>query len=526
MSEQAYNDSILEGNIDVAPASTGLVLRPYQNNAVAFHTAAHRSMNTFQPGLGKTEVAIALGCDADLNKPTHTNLIVCPSFLMDMWFDRILKYRPKDRIVMASGTRKARQRALAINADWYIVNYEMLHARPPRKERVHKATGLPIKTLEQFKFNSSIDNVTFDEAHHLKSKDSKHAQAAYDLVHPNHIQVLMLTGTPIKREADDLYMPCHIMYPKVFRHQDGSPIFSYHGQYPYMGFDSYHEFVKDYCWNLPSPYGDSIFSAKRTPLQELMDRIAFYTSYEDAGIYRPEVEPSIIRVTMDPNHKTAYDAIASGSAYQDITFNSAMSVMHALRTVTCCPAKIKATCNTAESFDSALIFVEYLHSAKLLKEELDRRNEENLNQATGYGLLGRRAKPPKPHKTTRIITGEISKEERWNIIREQPDYIICTLRTGSEGIDDLTYIKSVIFFEETYTPLEIEQGIDRVRRAGNSTSKVNVYFIHAKNTIDEIVHAAQTKRGITAEYIVRKALERYKKLMRQDPDKYIQVANV
>lgn len=518
----------LDQELTTEPVPTTLALRPYQKSARDFLIRTHRGFCTFQPGLGKTEVGISTGLTDDLTSLAHVNLVVCPSFLTDMWFDRICKYRPKDRVVLASGTRKARQRALDLKADWYIVNYEMLHARPPRKERTHK-DGTPIRSLEQFRFNPLISNVIFDEAHHLKSTSSKHAQAAYDLVYKPEVQVVMLTGTPIKREADDLYMPLHILYPRFYQHMDPTtgqptPRIPYSHTFPSMYFDSYYEFVKNYCFTLPSSYHTDVFNARRTPLQNLMDNVAYFTSYADAGIYRPEVEPLVVRVTLDAKHKEAYDEIASSSCYGDITLNSAMAVMHCLRTVTCCPAKIKATVNIAEQFDSALIYVEYLHSAKLLKEELEARLVKEAAKPMAGGFIRSNRVESKP-KTVAVITGEVSKADRWRILADKPNYIISTLATGSEGIDNLTYMNAVLFFEETYTPLEIEQGIDRVRRAGNETNKVNVYFIHAKNTIDEIIHAVQDRRGVTAEYIIRKVLEKYKKLMRADPEKYIQSAN-
>jgi len=550
------------------PDNYPIPLRPYQEDGAAFLRMSKRAFCTYQPGLGKTETAIA-AClppeyqwtspdsvtrreyttyittdesdeaylahsskrkftkvyspntyrewrpvikDPITNEYRLAKVVICaPSYLTDMWFDRILEYIPTARVVLAQGTRQARERTLKLDADWYIINYEMLHARTftEAQQRARNLGQRKHKDSEPYPIPEA-DYYIFDESHHLKNHQGKQSQAAAELVHPympigepqttwRTPNVYLLSGTPIKREPDDLFMQLHIMYP----HTETNAL------HPDYYFRSYNDFVRYYCSYLPSPYGPVVMGAKGsanarktntlTPVERLMGDVAHYISYEEAGIYRPEVQPSTISITLDPDYQKAYDEIASMYAYKDLRMYSAIEVIHALRTVTACPAKVKAAVNLAEQFSrntdgkgGCMFFTHYVQSAKLLSQQ--------LTKATGI---------PTPFIAGSQVT---TRNERTNTLQSQPTYLVGTLGSLSQGVNNLTYMKAVVFFESSWTPDEIEQAIDRVRRFGNESEKIFVYYLLGRKTIDEQIHAVVGKRGITAEMIIRRTLQKWKRL--------------
>lgn len=497
--------------------NTLLTPRPYQWHGADFLQDSHRAFCTFQPGLGKTETAIIALLDETGTKWRPDCLpiaIVAPSHLTEMWFDRVLKYIPTARIALVSGTRKQRDKTLLLKdkIDVFVFNYEMLHARPSTKDtrrinsklsRAH-STRTQLTDEDYFKLMEEkrkaestvakpydfphFKSVVFDESHHLKNPDSKRAQAAAELVSSRDTQVYMLTGTPIKREPDDLYQQLHILSPHEgynLRTQETAV----------EKFSSYYDFVAKYCVSLPRPgFSNGIVHPRKTAIQSLMDRWAFFTSYEEADIYRPPITPDTHGITLDPKHLDAYNMVAIHYMYEDINFHSAMEVMHALRAITACPQKVATIVEEATSYPSAVIYTCYIQSAKLIAAGID--------EAQGL-----------PTGTTPVLSGEIPVAQRTLLLKDLIDrrvpYIVGTLGTISEG-HDLSYMKSVHFFEETWTPLEVEQAIDRVRRFGSTQTNVNVLYYHCHNTIDEIIHGVQDRRGITAEQIVRRLQEQWR----------------
>jgi len=449
-----------------------------------------------------------------------------------MWFERILKYLPNAKVVLVSGTRKQREKALTLKADWFIINYEMLHARPKTgakrraQARLARASSgdLQLTTDEYYDLveearvaSNSIPYefpppkvVIFDESHHLKSPDSRRAQAARDFVADPDILVYMLTGTPIKRDPDDLFMQLHILAP----HEHYNP------EQPYEYFSSYYDFVRKYCVSLPSPYGSRVVAPRKKPIEQLMERWAFYTSYEEADIYRPPLDPEgglNIEVRMNTKTQKMYNEIATYYALQDadIIMHSAMEVMHALRTVTACQEKIDAAVEFALDFPECVIYTAYVQSAHMIADAINRARGIDLPDA-----ITRAFQPRAPHvhsdrSPVTVITGDMPPGRRHELLEKHPHTIVGTLGTISEG-HDLSYMKAVAFFEETWTPLEIEQGIDRVRRAGSTQSKVFLRFFNVKNSIDSVIHAVQQRRGVTAELIVRRVLDQQRaKLAKQ-----------
>lgn len=472
------------------PDDFPIPLRPYQSEGVRFIDSINRGMLTYQPGLGKTEAAIAACIEYDPTtkqwRPPSPVIICAPSYLGDLWFDRILQYLPYARVVLASGARSTRERVLKLRADWYIINYEMLHKRTTQSQQRRTLNAQDTQrnraTRKPYDFPNAGTWI-FDESHHLKNPNGKQSQAAAEVTSDPNTRVIMLTGTPIKRDPDDLYMQLHILHP----HED------YNRIQPELYHPYYERFIKQYCIYLPNPYGGRVFGARRTPIENLMQSVAHHVSYEDAGIYRPEIQPTTIRITLDPRNREGYDEIERTYAYKDFRMYSAIEVMHALRIMTACPSKIKAVQNLAEQFESMIVFTTYVYSAKMLAEA--------LSQALG--------------KSVPYIAGtqETSPKDRQRILSSQPTHLVGTLGSISEGVD-LSYMKAVVFFEETWTPLEIEQATDRVRRFGNKASKINSYYLLGRNTIDETIHSVMSNRGMTAETIVRR---RFEQVRRQNP---------
>ena len=146
-------------------------------------------------GVGKTIQSLAI---AYLYRKDWPLLILCPSSLKWTWKDEIIKWldhlndSEDDIQVFMKGMDKFNPNALI-----YIMSYNL-------------ATKLS-KSIEARKFGVIIA----DEAHYLKSRDSKRSMALVPIIMKAK-RVLLLTGTPILARPNELYNLVRMLRPDIF----------------------------------------------------------------------------------------------------------------------------------------------------------------------------------------------------------------------------------------------------------------------------------------------------------------------
>ena len=98
-----------------------------------------------------------------------------------------------------------------------------------------------------------------------------------------------------------------------------------------------------------------------------------------------------------------------------------------------------------------------------------------------------------------MITGKTPVGERGEIVDKfQNDNNVKVFLGGtkSAGVGiTLTAASSVIFLDYSFNPADLLQAQDRAHRIGTKAKSINVYFLHAKGTIDEdlkeMIHVKQ-----------------------------------
>ncbi len=150
----------------------------------------------FEPGLGKTRTVLETlrKVYAKHGKIIPT-IIFCPPVAIPNWRNEILKYTKikEERIHMLDGTQLERIETMkAANPDSiFITNYEALLMKNLYEE---------MTTL----VNKNTTALILDEAHKVKSHDSKRTKAMIQLSRKCHYKYL-LTGTPILNELWDIW---------------------------------------------------------------------------------------------------------------------------------------------------------------------------------------------------------------------------------------------------------------------------------------------------------------------------------
>ena len=141
------------------------------------------------PGAGKTKRAL------DITAEDRLVIVICPASVIDTW----LKQTPQwsDRTAFAyRGTMRRRMLESALTSEHGLLamSYEMTHG--------FRAADLP----KNF-------TLIVDESHYVKNPRSQRSQAVRTFSHRAE-RVLLMTGTPTRKDLEDLYGQCNILYPK------------------------------------------------------------------------------------------------------------------------------------------------------------------------------------------------------------------------------------------------------------------------------------------------------------------------
>lgn len=457
-------------------------------------------------------------------------VIVAPSHLCNMWFRAIRRQYPNEHVAVATNDTKSNRFAvLEPGCRFYIVNYEMI--RPPKDPpaSAYEEVQMPFKSFSGNTYyltekrlradykppRTYIDAliqlnqicVIFDESHRLKSAKSKQAKACAEF--SKHIPYrFLLTATPIKREADDLWMQLHIIDPNTFTTDNSGITLS--------------RFVAEYCFYKTTPNGKVNIQLRDTYKRALWfnriesletqtyDSSQFMTghsnkkyktsfidpnlkgyilgrSYKDVGLYLPPVIPAVIPVQMDTMTRKIYDSLKATYRAQlemlgqTLTLDNYMQLLHGLRVITACPNKYAAVKELVEDNEGPFVmYTEYRPTGELLAKMFD----------------------------TPFISGSVPESEREQIIQDtlalgKP--VVGMGRVIGTGINALADARVIINFENDYTPGERTQRIGRVQRYSPNRptgEPVLLFDVLVTDSIDEHVYEVQHNRGKSIKDII------------------------
>jgi superfamily II DNA or RNA helicase len=437
-----------------------------------------RHILTDAPGSGKTYQSSEAA--RLLLTPNQACLVAAPAHLCKQWFEYLCEQYPDDNVVWLEGTRPQKLRDSQIAARWYILSIQSL--------RQHEFMDDLVSAMI---IQHHISVCIIDESHYVKNRDAVQSKVLRKLTRPDFVpHVILLTATPIMKEADDLYMQLRICDP--------------------ISFASFDRFLNQYCWFSYTSWGPQDISLKRGAVEALAQWMMGRT-YAQIGLELPPlIAPPPVVHNLGTDRRKAYDdlknywytVVTDESESGTIDANSAMELMHLLRRVTDGPDK-QADITTYLSDDPTptLIATSYRASARNLLAAIT-----------------------KAHPTLRVtvITGEVPATERAAKAKAPADVVIATIPSLSEGCD-LSHMNTVYFYEEDWAPGKHHQFLSRVRRhRDNSTGAVVidtdnhlhvdedpndkpvlVRYFHADRTIDQRIHAVRDHRAVNVKDLIK-----------------------
>ena len=400
-------------------------------------------------GLGKTIQTIAVL----LHKQKQgASLIVAPTSVMGNWSKEIKRFAPSLYTAVLNEMDSVQRADEVMNAgpgDVILSTYGIVCTEA--------------KMLKEKKWNV----ICLDEAHIIKNRETKTAQAIYEL---NGKMRIALTGTPLQNHLGELWSLFNFVNPGML--------------------GSYDSFRRRFV--LPIENGDK-------DMQELLRRIVlpFILRRTKKEVIKelPEKTEIQYRVDLSKEEMHAYEYIRIKAqeqleAEQKVSV-SVLAQITKLRQAACASSladqqldypssklsrMMELVNEINEGNNRVLIFSQFTSFLKMVKDRLDKDKMEYL-----------------------YLDGSTPMKERENLVRRfqegENGIFIISLKAGGLGLN-LTGANYVIHMDPWWNPAIEQQATDRAYRIGQD-QKVTVYHLIAAHTIEEkIVRLHKTKRDL------------------------------
>lgn len=401
----------------------------YQKQGIDYLVSKHGGMLLDEQGLGKTVQAL----EAVKQTQAQVLVIVCPAIMRGTWLHHVTNLMPSNIQVVIN------------SYEWYVKldNYKSL-----------------IKTITKKRVA-----VIVDESHYIKTPTSKRTKTVQALLSLDNIVFkVLLSGTPVTRDVDDLYTQLKVFYPDFCK-----SIFEYRKKY----MRCIHNFFGDQYKGFKNEYA-------RQEIIQYLKSCSVRRTKKSAGLQLP----SIIRepVYIDINKKVAKESLSildyatkiiNGTQdYDEYKTNLAEEASHI--------ASVRKALGVAK-VPQTLQYIEHLLQSGLTKLVVFGVHIDVVNLI--YESLKEKYKDIKTHR----IIGATTSTQREKIIEEfqtsdAPQIIVANMIACGVGVT-LTKSHTVVFAELDFTPANIMQAEARVHRI-TQEHIVNSIFMIANESLD------------------------------------------
>jgi len=413
-------------------------------------------------GLGKTIQALGY---FKFHSEALPVLFIVKSGIKFQWVKEILRWLGDEyvpQVISSSGD------LVIPNLRTYIISYDLLIPKTRTRSGKTINQGFDITKL------SDIKTVILDECQQIKNPEAVRTQQVRRIVKDK--KVIALSGTPWKNRGSEFFTVLNMMAPMKFTSYQGFirrwVDFYYRGQYIKQGgikqIAQFREYIKDI--------------AIRREIFEVMKEL-------------PDVNRTMHHCELDKLAQSTYDeevsefvrwynsTVIGGEEDSFENQTNMLAKIARMRHITGL-AKIPATVEFAKEFieetDRKLcIFVHHKDVGEILYNEIS-----------------------KEFSNIRVfkLTADLSSENRFKVQEDfnAVDKCIMIASTGAagEGIN-LQSCSDAILHERQWNPQNEDQAAPgRFRRIGSTASVINVTFMTAAGTVDEIIGGiVESKRG-------------------------------
>jgi SNF2 family DNA or RNA helicase len=431
-------------------------LEPYQVAGAMFLAGRSRASIFDEPGLGKTAQAIRA---RELTRETAPAIVICPAGVRQVWpYQFSLWGRTGAKVVKADSIFDLTtwQRG---KIDVLVMSYE-------------QATTWAPDIREDF-----FGPLIIDESHYLKNPEAKRTKAIVGdgTGHGGFANmashVWTLTGTPIKNDPADLWVPLRLARATDL---------------------TYTKFQKRFFKQVAGTFSVTN-TIRKEMLQELKDLIASMSlmrTFEDVGSQLPPIRLDVLPV--DGSSEAIIEAEQS-LAFADSTH---ISTLRALIAEAKAPNYAKLITEELKTgvIDKLVVMGQHRKAIDIVTTHLQ---QHGINAAS--------------------ITGATSERDRTAAVRSFQDepngvrVIVGNIQAAGTGLT-LTAACRLDMLESSWTPADNVQAIRRVRRKGQ-TRPTLARFVMLNDSFDQqvarvVVRKANTTVAITAKDNLQEAMPR------------------
>ena len=449
----------------------------YQKEDIKWLINNPNSLNLNMPGLGKTLELIYTAEELHKQKGIEHCLIICGiNTLKQNWkreiqthsnLDCIVigeKINKKGNITYSSVADRAEQLFQPIKEFFVIINIESIR------------DDLVLSAIKDSKNN--FDMLVLDECHKAKSIKSEQGKNLLKLAKIGKYNY-GLTGTVLVNSPLDAYAALK------FVGREKSNFSTFKAFYCVIDYMFGHQQITGY-----------------KNIDMLKETLSKFSIRRDKSILN--LPPKVIvpeYLEMPTSQADFYSDLQNGIIEEadrvDIKNTSLLGLITRLRQATSCPSVLSSKAIDNVKLDRALELI----------EEITSNNEKvivySVFKEPLYKLFN--LIPGGPVPNVLLCTGDQSEKEiDENIEAFQNDptkkIILCTSQKMGTGLT-LTAASYEIFLDSAWTYSEFEQACDRAHRIG-SKNTVFIYYLMAKNTIDERVYKLINTKKDISDYIV------------------------
>ncbi len=404
-------------------------LKPFQVGGALFLAQNPHALLADEPGLGKTIQAIAAAHLVGLSRV----LVVCPASVRMGWRQELEECGAAGRSL------------------WDVISYE-------------QAVKMPTAA-------HGYDGLILDEAHYLKTPDSKRTQAIFGphgLARSSSLLARWcLTGTPVLNRPRELWPLLKNLHPDFAEMKFSVFAQRYCGAY-FNGREMDTRGASNVDELRMRLGGFMLRRTKEEVMTELPARIVTRVPVklnDDAQRLLDRAEREILdREAMISSAKENYSALGDLSKMLHATGRAKI------------PATVSFIEDLLETEQKVVVFFKHTAVGEELADWLTDCGpityQGGMSDADKKGAIDRFRTLPE----ARVFLGQIQ-----------------AAGTGINGLQEVA--SSVVFAELSWVPGEMSQAIDRLHRIGQKAGVVNAYILHAPGTMESAVLGAQNSKG-------------------------------
>jgi len=452
---------------------TGLPLRAHQRAGARLIAVSDGCYLAWEMGTGKTLCAVAAAKLLALARV----LVVCPKRVAPAWERHFREHDPNRVVVMAhDGSTKVRAGMIrqAMDGTGFLGGAKQLAV-------VVNYEGLIQDAIRDLVLEIEWDLLVGDEAHRLKSATGVAAKL-FGEIRKNSHRCVLLSGTPIQSNPDDLYMQCRVLDPGIF----GTSKSSFMDRYAIFG------------------AGDQVVGFNH--LDQIAERfglVAFRVKKSDVLELPPETT-TIMEIDISAKARKIYDSIR-GSLVADIddstkkvTVTSVLTELLRLQQVTGGSVRFDDDDRVTE-VDTAK-----RDALQEMMEDLPRHEPLVVFCRFKHDIEQVRRAAEASKRQCAVVAGGESGEglARWQNAGDgcEPSVVAVQIDAGGEGIDLSRACRSV-FYSLGFSFGRFDQAKARLHRMGQKRNVEHTMLV-VRDSIDEVIHAILDAKGRRAEQVV------------------------